>query len=130
MWTFRVAVVLGGRGVDANLRILQVIGSPEPSTGTEGLLDDRRTRGVAELREETSWRGAISVGARGGFGVNREIVGVFLKPSIGTEGWLDDRRTRGVAELREETSWRGAIFVGARGGFGVNREIVGGSSVF
>ncbi|MQL73666.1 hypothetical protein Taro_006007 [Colocasia esculenta] len=25
----RVAVVLGGRGVDANLRILQVIGSPE-----------------------------------------------------------------------------------------------------
>ncbi|MQL72475.1 hypothetical protein Taro_004823 [Colocasia esculenta] len=29
MWTFRVAVVLGGRGVDANLRILQVIGSPE-----------------------------------------------------------------------------------------------------
>ncbi|MQM10452.1 hypothetical protein Taro_043346 [Colocasia esculenta] len=29
LWTFRVAVVLGGRGVDANLRILQVIGSPE-----------------------------------------------------------------------------------------------------
>ncbi|MQM10426.1 hypothetical protein Taro_043317 [Colocasia esculenta] len=24
MWTFRVAVVLGGRGVDANLRILQL----------------------------------------------------------------------------------------------------------
>ncbi|MQM19143.1 hypothetical protein Taro_052143, partial [Colocasia esculenta] len=29
MWTFRVAVALGGIGVDANLRILQVIGSPE-----------------------------------------------------------------------------------------------------
>ncbi|MQM09387.1 hypothetical protein Taro_042252 [Colocasia esculenta] len=29
LWTFRVAVVLGGRGVDANLRILQVIGPPE-----------------------------------------------------------------------------------------------------
>ncbi|MQL83104.1 hypothetical protein Taro_015590 [Colocasia esculenta] len=29
MWTFRVAVAIGGRGVDANLRILQVIGSPE-----------------------------------------------------------------------------------------------------
>ncbi|MQL93998.1 hypothetical protein Taro_026648 [Colocasia esculenta] len=44
-------------------------------TGTEGWLHDRRTRGVTELREETSWRGAIPVGARGGFGVNREIVG-------------------------------------------------------
>ncbi|MQL79102.1 hypothetical protein Taro_011535 [Colocasia esculenta] len=29
MWTFRMAVAIGGRGVDANLRILQVIGSPE-----------------------------------------------------------------------------------------------------
>ncbi|MQM23955.1 hypothetical protein Taro_057025 [Colocasia esculenta] len=29
MWTFRVAVALGGIRVDANLRILQVIGSPE-----------------------------------------------------------------------------------------------------
>ncbi|MQM08986.1 hypothetical protein Taro_041847 [Colocasia esculenta] len=29
MWTFRVAVAIGGRGVDANLGILQVIGSPE-----------------------------------------------------------------------------------------------------
>ncbi|MQM08261.1 hypothetical protein Taro_041114, partial [Colocasia esculenta] len=67
LWTFRVAVVLGGIGVDANLRILQL---PE---GTEGWLDDRRMRGVAELRKETSWRGAIPVGARGGFGVNREI---------------------------------------------------------
>ncbi|MQM19666.1 hypothetical protein Taro_052674 [Colocasia esculenta] len=45
-------------------------------TGTEGWLDDRRTRGVAELHEETPYRGAISVGARRGFGVNREIVGV------------------------------------------------------
>ncbi|MQM00109.1 hypothetical protein Taro_032841, partial [Colocasia esculenta] len=43
--------------------------------GTEGCLEDRGTRGVAELREETSWRGAILVGARGGFGVNREIAG-------------------------------------------------------
>ncbi|MQM07303.1 hypothetical protein Taro_040144 [Colocasia esculenta] len=61
MWTFRVAVAIGGRGVDANLRILQ--------------LEDCGTRGVAELRKETSWRGAILVGARGGFGVNREIAG-------------------------------------------------------
>ncbi|MQL97008.1 hypothetical protein Taro_029691, partial [Colocasia esculenta] len=29
MWTFLVAVAIGGRGVDANLRILQVIGSPK-----------------------------------------------------------------------------------------------------
>ncbi|MQL98369.1 hypothetical protein Taro_031078 [Colocasia esculenta] len=44
-------------------------------TGAEGWLDDRRTRGVAELREETTWCGAIPVGARGGFSVNREIAG-------------------------------------------------------
>ncbi|MQL91670.1 hypothetical protein Taro_024286 [Colocasia esculenta] len=62
MWTLRVAVVVGGIGVDANLRILQV-------------LRNCRTRGVAELREETSRRGAIPVGARGGLGVNREIAG-------------------------------------------------------
>ncbi|MQL77245.1 hypothetical protein Taro_009642 [Colocasia esculenta] len=37
-------------------------------------------RGVAELREETPWRGAIPVGARGGFGVNREIVGGSSRP--------------------------------------------------
>ncbi|MQL92524.1 hypothetical protein Taro_025145, partial [Colocasia esculenta] len=43
--------------------------------GSEEWLDDRRTRGVAELREETSQRGAIPVGARGGLGVNREIAG-------------------------------------------------------
>ncbi|MQL68084.1 hypothetical protein Taro_000365 [Colocasia esculenta] len=45
-------------------------------TGSEEWLDDRRTCGIAELREETSRRGAIPVGARGGLGVNREIVGV------------------------------------------------------
>ncbi|MQM23528.1 hypothetical protein Taro_056593, partial [Colocasia esculenta] len=44
-------------------------------TGTEEWLDDRGTRGVAELREETSRRGAIRVGARGGLGVNREFAG-------------------------------------------------------
>ncbi|MQL78948.1 hypothetical protein Taro_011399 [Colocasia esculenta] len=44
-------------------------------TGTEGCLEDHGTHGVTELREETSWRGAILVGARGGFGVNREIAG-------------------------------------------------------
>ncbi|MQL89063.1 hypothetical protein Taro_021640, partial [Colocasia esculenta] len=35
-------------------------------------LEDRGTCSIAELREETPWRGAIAVGARGGFGVNRE----------------------------------------------------------
>ncbi|MQM00491.1 hypothetical protein Taro_033226 [Colocasia esculenta] len=44
-------------------------------TGTEGWLEDRGTRGVVELREEMLWRGAIPVGARGGFGVNRGISG-------------------------------------------------------
>ncbi|MQM14507.1 hypothetical protein Taro_047438 [Colocasia esculenta] len=89
MWTLRVAVVVGGMGVDANLRMVQVIGSPEGSSlsslssplapasrpGTEEWLVDRRTCGVAELREETLRRGAIPVGARGGLGVNQEIAG-------------------------------------------------------
>ncbi|MQM08623.1 hypothetical protein Taro_041479, partial [Colocasia esculenta] len=73
----RLAVVLGGRGVDANLRILQL------PTGTEGWLDDRRKHGVAELHEETSYRGAIPVGAHGGFGVNREIVGGLEAEELG-----------------------------------------------
>ncbi|MQL97464.1 hypothetical protein Taro_030156 [Colocasia esculenta] len=46
-------------------------------TGTEGWLEVRGTCGVAELREEMPWRGAIPVGARGGFGVNRRIAGGF-----------------------------------------------------
>ncbi|MQM16975.1 hypothetical protein Taro_049939, partial [Colocasia esculenta] len=44
-------------------------------TGSEEWLDDRRTRGVAELLEETPYHGAIPVGARGGLGVNRVIAG-------------------------------------------------------
>ncbi|MQM05657.1 hypothetical protein Taro_038471, partial [Colocasia esculenta] len=44
-------------------------------TGIEEWLVDRGTRGVAELREETSRSGAIRVGARGGLDVNQEIVG-------------------------------------------------------
>ncbi|MQL82718.1 hypothetical protein Taro_015201 [Colocasia esculenta] len=44
-------------------------------TGTEGYLEDYGTCGVAELREETPYRGAIPVGARGGLGVNREVSG-------------------------------------------------------
>ncbi|MQM13351.1 hypothetical protein Taro_046276 [Colocasia esculenta] len=46
-------------------------------TGTGEWLEDRGTCGVAELREETPWHGAILVGARRGFGVNREISGVL-----------------------------------------------------
>ncbi|MQM19856.1 hypothetical protein Taro_052870 [Colocasia esculenta] len=42
---------------------------------SEEWLVDRRTRGIAELREEMSRRGAIPVGARRGLGVNREIAG-------------------------------------------------------
>ncbi|MQL67937.1 hypothetical protein Taro_000210 [Colocasia esculenta] len=89
MWMLRVAAAIGGKGVDANLRILQVIGSPESSSlsslsfplapasrpGSEEWLDDCRTRGIAELHEETSRRGAIPMGARGGLGVNQEIEG-------------------------------------------------------
>ncbi|MQL91202.1 hypothetical protein Taro_023811 [Colocasia esculenta] len=100
MWTLRVAVLVGSIGVDANLRMVQVIGSPEGSSlsslsfplapasrpGSEEWLVDRRTRGISELREETSRRGAIPVGARGGLGVNQEIAGdsnAFLSESDG-----------------------------------------------
>ncbi|MQL75938.1 hypothetical protein Taro_008324 [Colocasia esculenta] len=77
MWTLRVAVSVGGIGVDANLRILQFVVpvSLKLLTSSKEWLDDCRTCGVAELREETSRRGAIPVGARGGLGVNREIAG-------------------------------------------------------
>ncbi|MQL76372.1 hypothetical protein Taro_008765 [Colocasia esculenta] len=50
-------------------------------TGSKGCLEDRGTCGVAELREETPWRGVILVEARGGFGVNREIAGARLTPT-------------------------------------------------
>ncbi|MQL87426.1 hypothetical protein Taro_019967 [Colocasia esculenta] len=43
--------------------------------GSEEWLDDCRMRGIAELREEMSRRGAIPVGARRGLGVNRETAG-------------------------------------------------------
>ncbi|MQL70187.1 hypothetical protein Taro_002473 [Colocasia esculenta] len=97
MWMFRVAVVLGGRRVDANLRILQVIGSLragsspgslsllpqlhvpvflELPTSTEGCLEDRGTCGGDESREESPVRGVVPVGVRGGFSVNQEIAGV------------------------------------------------------
>ncbi|MQL94554.1 hypothetical protein Taro_027217 [Colocasia esculenta] len=55
-------------------------------TGSEEWLGDHRTRGVAKLREETSRRGAILVGARGGLGVNQEIVGgSSVKSRVGPE---------------------------------------------
>ncbi|MQL93080.1 hypothetical protein Taro_025712 [Colocasia esculenta] len=40
--------------------------------GTGEWLEDREACGVVESDEETPWCGAIAVGARGGFGVNRE----------------------------------------------------------
>ncbi|MQL90486.1 hypothetical protein Taro_023087 [Colocasia esculenta] len=51
--------------------------------GTEEWLDDRRTRGVAELREETSRRGAIPVGARGGLGVRARRTFLVRRPIQG-----------------------------------------------
>ncbi|MQM03179.1 hypothetical protein Taro_035956 [Colocasia esculenta] len=59
---------LASRLVDVDFLNLAAVGSEE-------WLDERRMRGIAELREETSRRGAIPVGARGGLGVNREITG-------------------------------------------------------
>ncbi|MQM07645.1 hypothetical protein Taro_040483 [Colocasia esculenta] len=87
MWTLRVAVAVGGIGVDANLRILQVRVPVflELPTGSEGCLKDRGTCGGDESREETPWRGAIPVGARGGFGVNQEIAGGFKAGELGVK---------------------------------------------
>ncbi|MQM16911.1 hypothetical protein Taro_049873 [Colocasia esculenta] len=82
MWMQRVAVAVGGMGVDANLRILQRA-TPESlklPIGSKEWLDDRRTRGVAELREETSRRGAIPVGARGGLGVRARRTSLVRRP--------------------------------------------------
>ncbi|MQL94428.1 hypothetical protein Taro_027081, partial [Colocasia esculenta] len=145
MWTLRVVVAVGGIGVDANLRILQVRVPVflELPTGSEGCLEDRGTGGGDESREESSWRGAIPVGACGGFGVNQEIAGVSgvcchgghemtndrQVCGSGSEGCLEDCGTCGGDESREEMPWRGAIPVGARRGFGVNQEIAGVTGV-
>ncbi|MQM14253.1 hypothetical protein Taro_047183, partial [Colocasia esculenta] len=50
---------------------------------SEEWLDDRRTCGVAELREETSRRGAIHVGARGGLGVRVRRTFLVRRPVPG-----------------------------------------------
>ncbi|MQL77648.1 hypothetical protein Taro_010065 [Colocasia esculenta] len=74
-WRPRVAVDwLESILVDVDFLNLAAIGVDTKGGGTEERLDERRTRGVAELREETSRRGAIPMGARGGLGVNREIL--------------------------------------------------------
>ncbi|MQL69760.1 hypothetical protein Taro_002088 [Colocasia esculenta] len=50
MWTFRVAVVLGGRGVDANLRILQVLKGGWAIVERVALLNcARKRRGVVQF---------------------------------------------------------------------------------
>ncbi|MQL80297.1 hypothetical protein Taro_012746 [Colocasia esculenta] len=75
-WSWRPGVAvdwLASRLVDVDCLNLAAV--DVDAKGFEEWLDDRRTRGVAELREETSRRGAIPVGARGGLGVNREING-------------------------------------------------------
>ncbi|MQL89771.1 hypothetical protein Taro_022351 [Colocasia esculenta] len=81
--------------------------------GTEGCLEDRGTRGVAELHEETSWHGAILVGTRGGFGVNREIPvrgrRTRIKYVIGLTGlaeafrhsWYQSKKISGMADRRD-----------------------------
>ncbi|MQL89571.1 hypothetical protein Taro_022141 [Colocasia esculenta] len=74
LWTTEYLCKVGASHADAGSypgSTPGTVGGP----GTEGWLDDRRTCGIVELRKEMSWHGAIPVGARGGFGVNREIAG-------------------------------------------------------
>ncbi|MQL69763.1 hypothetical protein Taro_002087 [Colocasia esculenta] len=53
MWTFRVAVILGGRGVDANLRILQVLKGGWTIVERVALLNcARKRRGVVQFPSE------------------------------------------------------------------------------
>ncbi|MQM22598.1 hypothetical protein Taro_055653, partial [Colocasia esculenta] len=75
-WSWRPGVAvdwLASRLVDVDCLNLAAV--DVDAKGIEEWLDDRRTHGVAELCEETPWRGAIPVGARGGLDVNREIAG-------------------------------------------------------
>ncbi|MQL71999.1 hypothetical protein Taro_004313 [Colocasia esculenta] len=88
------------------LSLLPQLAAPESLkvlTGIKEWLVDRGTRGVAELREETSRRGAICVGARGGLGVNRGVAG----DSNATElGFLQGLRPGNLAS----TSFAAKIF--------------------
>ncbi|MQM10507.1 hypothetical protein Taro_043404 [Colocasia esculenta] len=77
-WSWRPGVavdLLASSYVVVDCMILAAVSVDVLGGGTEGCLEDCGTRGNAELREETPFRGAIFVGARGGLGVNREIVG-------------------------------------------------------
>ncbi|MQM18067.1 hypothetical protein Taro_051053 [Colocasia esculenta] len=65
----RIVAELGLHLQQCNLYFLFTSGY---APGTGEWLEDRGTCGVAESDEETPWHGAIAVGARRGFGVNRE----------------------------------------------------------
>ncbi|MQM18851.1 hypothetical protein Taro_051848 [Colocasia esculenta] len=91
---------------------LHALASLKLPTGTEGCLEDRGTRGVAELREEMPYRGAILVGTRGGFGVNWEFAG---GSSVRARRTFHDRRpaqSRAVAvqeisRMADRRNWGG-----------------------
>ncbi|MQM02828.1 hypothetical protein Taro_035602, partial [Colocasia esculenta] len=68
----RAAAVLGQRLQQCSFRSSVV----SFLSCSEGCLEDRGICGGDESREETPWRGAIPVGARGGFDVNQKIAGV------------------------------------------------------
>ncbi|MQL91026.1 hypothetical protein Taro_023628 [Colocasia esculenta] len=75
-WSWRPGMAvdwLASRLVDVDCMNLAAV--DVDAKGSEEWLDGRRMRGVAELREETPYRGAIPVGARRGLSVNREITG-------------------------------------------------------
>ncbi|MQL93477.1 hypothetical protein Taro_026117 [Colocasia esculenta] len=82
--SFPIAMVKCRVGPEMKQDLLLFSWSWRPGVAVDLLAS--RTRGVAELREETSRRGAILVRARGGFGVNREIAGV---PSRSVSSDLD-----------------------------------------
>ncbi|MQL83428.1 hypothetical protein Taro_015918 [Colocasia esculenta] len=56
-------------------------------------------RGVAELCEETSRRGAIPVGARGGLGVNREIAGGESEEDVSRPSSSSEPRRSGARSV-------------------------------
>ncbi|MQL73753.1 hypothetical protein Taro_006109 [Colocasia esculenta] len=97
----------------ASLSLLPQLRVPmflELPTGSEGCLEDCGTCGGDELREETPWRGAIPVGARGGFGVNQEIAGGL---SVFSACLTDRKRVR--AMQKKNFGVRGMDEYGVRG---------------
>ncbi|MQL81788.1 hypothetical protein Taro_014260 [Colocasia esculenta] len=79
MWTFRVAVAIGGRGVDANLRILQILKGAWRTVGRVALPNcARKRRSVVQF----PWELAEGSGLRLKILASRSIDAWFISQDI------------------------------------------------